>query len=32
LICLAQATPPKSVAIHGLQLLLGDLLAEEFDR
>ena len=29
LICLAQATPPKSVAIHGLQLFLGDLLAEE---
>jgi hypothetical protein len=32
LICLAQATPPKSVAIHGLQLLLGDVLAEEMDR
>jgi hypothetical protein len=32
LICLAQATPPKSVAIHGLQLLLGDLLAEQIDR
>jgi hypothetical protein len=29
LIGLAQATRPKSVAIHGLQLLLGDLLAEE---
>lgn len=29
LIRLAQATPPKSVAIHGLQLFLGDLLAEE---
>jgi hypothetical protein len=28
LIRLAQATPPKSVAIHGLQLFLGDLLAE----
>jgi hypothetical protein len=32
LACLAQATPPKSVAIHGLQLLLGDVLAEEIDR
>jgi hypothetical protein len=31
LIRLTQATPPKSVAIHGLQLLLGDLLAEETD-
>jgi hypothetical protein len=29
---LAQATPPKPVAIHGLQLLLGDVLAEEIDR
>jgi hypothetical protein len=32
LIRLAQATPPQSVAIHGLQLLLGDLLAQETDR
>jgi hypothetical protein len=32
LIRLAQTTPPKPVAIHGLQLFLGDLLGEEVSR